>query len=88
MEPKAVPKKAAPAKPVPARKAAAAVKIAAELELAEVKTLLKMGKAKGSLSEDEIGGALSDIDLSDEQVENIYVHFSRCLLYTSPSPRD
>jgi len=76
VEPKAVPKKAAPAKPVPARKAAA-VKLAAELELAEVKTLLKMGKAKGSLSEDEIGGALSDIDLSDEQVENIYAHFSR-----------
>jgi RNA polymerase primary sigma factor len=78
-------KKAAPANKAAAEKAAAgktsevdgaSSKVAPELELAEVKTLVKMGKAKGSLSEDEIGGALSDIDLSDDQVENIYVHFA------------
>jgi RNA polymerase primary sigma factor len=69
-------KKAAHVKKAAAAKAAAA-KVAPELELAEVKTLLKMGKVKGSLSDDEIGGALSDIDLSEDQVENIYTHFAR-----------
>ncbi|HEX9094286.1 MAG TPA: RNA polymerase sigma factor RpoD [Coriobacteriia bacterium] len=43
--------------------------------LAEVQTLLKMGKAKGNLTEDEIQGALGDMDLSPEQVTNIYTHF-------------
>ena len=72
-------KKAAPAKKaVPAKKpAAGSGKVAPELELAEVRTLVKIGKSKGSLTEDEIGGALSDIDLSEEQVENIYAHFSK-----------
>ncbi|MDY0341062.1 MAG: RNA polymerase sigma factor RpoD [Coriobacteriia bacterium] len=50
-------------------------KKAPELELSAVKTLVKMGKAKGSLTDDEIQGALSDIDLSDDQFENIYSHF-------------
>ncbi|MBE0416999.1 MAG: RNA polymerase sigma factor RpoD [Coriobacteriia bacterium] len=36
-----------------------------------------MGKAKGNLSDVEIQGALGDIDLSEEQVENIYAFFSR-----------
>ena len=52
-----------------------AAKHAPELELSEVKTLVKMGKAKGNLTDEEIQGALGDIDLSDEQVENIYTYF-------------
>jgi len=46
-----------------------------ELELAEVKTLAKMGTSKGNLTEEEIQGALSDIELSEEQYETIYSHF-------------
>ncbi|MDZ4179329.1 MAG: RNA polymerase sigma factor RpoD [Coriobacteriia bacterium] len=41
----------------------------------EVKTLVKMGKAKGNLTEEEISGALGDIDLAEEQFEHIYAHF-------------
>jgi len=52
-------------------------KLAPELELAEVKTLVKMGKAKGNLTDEEVQGALGDIDLSDEQVENIYAFFAK-----------
>jgi len=50
-------------------------KTAPELELSAVKTLVKIGKSKGNLTEDEIQGALSDIDLSDVQFENVYAHF-------------
>ncbi len=53
----------------------AKAKLAPELELAEVKTLTKMGRSKGNLTEDEIQGAIGDIDLSTEQVEAIYAHF-------------
>jgi len=62
-----------------AAKAAArpAVKIAPELELPAVQTLVKMGKAKGNLTEEEIQGALSDIDLSDEQFDNVYGLFGK-----------
>jgi len=70
--PKSVDKPAAAA-PVPA--AAEGGKVAPELELSAVKTLAKMGKAKGNLTEEEIQGALSDIDLTDEQFDNIYSHF-------------
>ena len=52
-------------------------KLAPELELAEVKTLVKMGKAKGNLTDEEVQGALGDIDLSDDQVENIYAFFAK-----------
>ncbi len=52
-------------------------KLAPELELAEVKTLVKMGKSKGNLTDDEVQGALGDIALSEEQVENIYTFFGR-----------
>jgi RNA polymerase primary sigma factor len=45
------------------------------LGLPEVKTLVKMGKAKGNLTEEEISGALGDIDLAEEQFERIYAHF-------------
>jgi RNA polymerase primary sigma factor len=51
--------------------------LAPELELAEVKTLVKIGKSKGSLSDDEITGAIGDIDLTAEQVENVYAHFAK-----------
>jgi RNA polymerase primary sigma factor len=34
-----------------------------------------MGKSKGNLTDEEIQGALSDIDLSDEQYERVYSHF-------------
>ncbi|MGV8082793.1 MAG: RNA polymerase sigma factor RpoD [Coriobacteriia bacterium] len=50
-------------------------KVMPELELGEVRTLTKMGKAKGSLTDDEIQGALSDIDLNESQLERIYTHF-------------
>jgi RNA polymerase primary sigma factor len=52
-------------------------KLAAELALPEVQTLIKIGKAKGNLTDDEITGALGDIDLSPEQVSNIYGQFAR-----------
>jgi RNA polymerase primary sigma factor len=52
-------------------------KTAPELELSAVKTLVKMGKSKGNLTDEEIQGALSDIDLSEEQFENIYAFFSK-----------
>ncbi len=65
-----------------ARKAPAAAKDAAgktapELELSAVKTLAKMGKSKGNLTDEEIQGALSDIDLNEEQFENIYSFFQK-----------
>jgi len=36
-----------------------------------------MGKAKGNLTDEEIQGALSDIDLSEEQFENVYAQFAK-----------
>ena len=57
------------------KKTGSSTKIAAELEISAVKTLLKMGKAKGNLTEAEIQGAIGDIDLSDEQSDHIYAHF-------------
>ncbi|HEY5548562.1 MAG TPA: RNA polymerase sigma factor RpoD [Coriobacteriia bacterium] len=59
----------------PAKKSKAADKVAPELALPAVLTLVKMGKAKGNLSQDEIDGALGDIELSEHQVENVYAHF-------------
>jgi RNA polymerase primary sigma factor len=77
---KAAPAKApataeAPAKPKRASKSKEAA--APELALPEVLTLIKMGKANGKLTQDEIDGALGDIDLSDDQVDNVYAHFVR-----------
>jgi RNA polymerase primary sigma factor len=66
------------AKPAAAKPAAtkpAAAKQSLELELSEVKTLTKMGKSKGNLTDEEIQGALSDINLTDQQFEIIYTHF-------------
>jgi RNA polymerase primary sigma factor len=71
--PKAAPAKAAAPKPA----APKAEKLTPEIALPEVQTLLKIGKSKGNLTDDEISGALSDIELSPEQVTNIYGHFVR-----------
>ncbi|MBN2404626.1 MAG: sigma-70 family RNA polymerase sigma factor, partial [Coriobacteriia bacterium] len=57
------------------KKTGSETKTAPELELSAVKTLVKIGKSKGNLTEEEIQGALSDIDLSDDQFENVYSHF-------------
>ena len=69
------PKAAAKPKVVPEGDEKIAEKSSLELGLSEVKTLTKMGKAKGSLTDEEIQGALSDINLSEEQFESIYTHF-------------
>jgi len=50
-------------------------KHAPELELGEVRTLTKMGKSKGNLTDAEIQGALDGIDLTDQQLERVYLHF-------------
>ncbi len=73
------------------KKTAASGKTAPELELSAVKTLVKMGKAKGTLTDEEIQGALSDIDLSEEQFENVYAHFTTAgiaILEDVVSPED
>ena len=72
---KPVEPEAAPAKSAASKKAAATAKTAPELELSAVKTLVKIGKAKGNLTDEEIQGALSDIDLSEDQFENVYAYF-------------
>jgi len=75
-KPKAAAKAAAEKPAAKAKTAkAAAGKSSPEIELAEVKTLTKMGVSKGNLTDEEIQGALSDIDLSDDQYERIYSHF-------------
>jgi len=84
----ATPKKSAeaPAEKTPTKTAAKApakaqpktpTKTVPELELSAVKTLVKMGKSKGNLTDEEIQGALSDIDLNEEQFENIYTFFQK-----------
>jgi len=69
---KAAPKTASKAAP---RESGADAKRPPELELAEVRTLAKMGAKKGNLTEEEIQSAISDIELSDDQYERIYAHF-------------
>jgi len=48
---------------------------APELDLSEVKSLSKMGTGKGKLTDEEIQSAISDVDLTDEQVDNVYSYF-------------
>lgn len=43
-----------------------------EFRLEEVKDLINKGKEEGLLTTEEIGETLSNIDLSKEQIENIY----------------
>ena len=77
-KPAAAKKPVAEKKPAVAKKPAtkkAAVPTGPEIEFVEVKTLVKMGRAKGNLTDEEIQGALSDYDMSDEQVDRVYAHF-------------
>ncbi|MBE0447797.1 MAG: RNA polymerase sigma factor RpoD, partial [Actinobacteria bacterium] len=43
-----------------------------ELEIQEVKELISKGQGKGILTSDEINDALQTIDLTSEQIDNIY----------------
>ncbi|MDY0088425.1 MAG: sigma-70 family RNA polymerase sigma factor, partial [Coriobacteriia bacterium] len=45
-----------------------------ELELVQVKQLAQTGAKKGNLTEEQIQGAIGDIDLNDDQTERIYAH--------------
>jgi len=66
----------APAKPRATKAAKPSVAATGpEFELAEVKTLIKMGKRKGNLTDEEIQAALGDMDLSDESFDRIYSNF-------------
>jgi len=47
-----------------------------ELEIQEVKKLVSRGKEKGSLSSEEVYDVLQDIDLTSEQIDNIYSHLA------------
>jgi len=57
------------------RKGATSVPSSAELRLPEMDMLLKMGRSKGNLTDEEIQGALSDIELSEEQFGRVYSYF-------------
>jgi len=46
-----------------------------ELELPKVKKLLKKGEGAGRLSSDEIAETLKDVELSTDQIDNIYSKF-------------
>jgi len=48
------------------------MKRGSELKLEEVKSLITKGKTDGLLTTEEISETLSEIDLSKEQIENIY----------------
>jgi len=48
------------------------MKRGAEFKLEEVKSLITKGKAEGLLTTEEISETLSEVDLSKEQIENIY----------------
>jgi RNA polymerase primary sigma factor len=48
------------------------MKRGSELRLDEVKTLISKGKSDGLLTTEEITETLSEVDLSKEQIENIY----------------
>ena len=48
------------------------MKKGSEFKLEEVKELINKGKEEGILTTEEVGDMLSDIDLSKEQIENIY----------------
>jgi RNA polymerase primary sigma factor len=48
------------------------MKIESEFKLEEIKALIKKGKSDGLLTTEEITETLSEIDLSKEQIENIY----------------
>lgn len=43
-----------------------------ELDIEQVKKLIERGRKKGSLSTDEIGNALQDVELTSEQMDNLF----------------
>lgn len=45
------------------------------LELPEIKSLTKIGKARGELTDEEISATLNEADFTDEQIECAYAHF-------------
>jgi len=45
-----------------------------ELEIPEVKQLIATGQEKGVLTADQINDALEAVDLTSEQIDNIYIH--------------
>ena len=49
--------------------------VAPQLQHPAIKTLATMGKAKGSLTDDEIQGALADVEMNGEQFDQVYMHF-------------
>ncbi len=49
--------------------------LAPELHVPELDMLVKMGRSKGNLTDEEIQGALSDVDLSEEQFDRVYSFF-------------
>jgi RNA polymerase primary sigma factor len=57
-----------------------------ELEIENVKELVVKGKGKGSLTSDEIADLLQEIDLSTEQIENIYAAFTEMGIEIIDSP--
>jgi len=57
------------------RKAAAGKEVSVELKLPEMDMLLKMGRSKGNLTDEEIQGALSDVELNEEQFDRVYSYF-------------
>lgn len=48
-----------------------------ELEIKEVKDLLTKGTERGMLTMDEIADALQEVDLTPEQIENIYAELNK-----------
>jgi RNA polymerase primary sigma factor len=46
-----------------------------ELQLPAVGVLLNIGRSRGNLTDEEIQGALSDVELSDHQIESVYTFF-------------
>jgi len=47
-----------------------------ELEVKEVKKLISTGKKKGSLTAEEVADVLQEVDLTAEQIENIYAELT------------
>lgn len=71
----AKPKATAAAKKPKTAKKGAPAPLPADLKLPEMDMLLKMGRSKGNLTDEEIQGALSDVELTEEQFDRVYVHF-------------
>ncbi len=59
-------------KPAPSGDGGATIR---ELDHPSIKALVTKGKASGSLTDDEIQGALADVELTGEQFDEVYMHF-------------